>query len=228
MYYPYDSSSSVYENVPSNNPIITNEYDINRDIQHRVNDNHDEYIVHQNEYTVYQQPIQQPSNSLYTISDKETSQYYKTTLVKKKEMNIEDFKSGSDNSSGNNNQYLNTYLMPNVRPNYWNNGTIGYNSNPDYGNNGSYDYGVVPDYLPKYQTETIPETVPIINKSKFNIISNENFKTKPKNKCQKKIKKKKYTTMVMNKYVENKILWFINLILLVIIIFLTYKIMKKK
>ena len=67
-----------YYDVPINNqysnkeyrdtPVITNEYQLNKNIGVTMNDNKDEYIV-------YQQPTR-PSKSLYIESDKQTTQYY--------------------------------------------------------------------------------------------------------------------------------------------------------
>jgi len=81
-------------------PIITNEYQLNKNINLTVNDNKDEYIV-------YQQPTR-PSKSLYIESDKQTTQYYNNErglsfdshipLMKKKEQNYNEINQGDYSS----------------------------------------------------------------------------------------------------------------------------------
>lgn len=119
-----------YYDVPINNqysnkeyrdtPVITNEYQLNKNIGVTMNDNKDEYIV-------YQQPTR-PSKSLYIESDKQTTQYYNNErslssdshipLMKKKEQKyneinqsdcssfpIENFHGGGHSGGGQGSRY---------------------------------------------------------------------------------------------------------------------------
>jgi len=99
-----------YYDVPINNqfsnieyrdtPVITNEYQLNKNINVTMNDNNSEYVV-------YQQPTR-PSKSLYTESDQQTTQYYNNEralsfdsskpLMKKKE--LENFYDGGGHGGG--------------------------------------------------------------------------------------------------------------------------------
>jgi len=89
-------SNKEYRDIP----VITNEYQLNKNINVTMNDNKDEYIV-------YQQPTR-PSKSLYTESDKQTSQYYNNEralsfdshipLMKKKEQNYNEINQGDYSS----------------------------------------------------------------------------------------------------------------------------------
>jgi hypothetical protein len=110
-YYDVPINNQYSNKENRNTPIITNEYQLNKNINLKMNDNNDEYIVHQ-------QPTR-PSKSLYIESDNQTTQYYNNErslsfdghipLIKKKEQNyneinkndslsfpIESFQVGSD------------------------------------------------------------------------------------------------------------------------------------
>lgn len=96
-----------YYDVPINNqysnteyrdtPVVTNEYQLNKNINVTMNDNKDEYIV-------YQQPTR-PSKSLYIESDQQTTQYYNNEralsfdshipLMKRKEQNYNEANPGN-------------------------------------------------------------------------------------------------------------------------------------
>jgi len=203
-----------YYDVPINNqfsnieyrdtPVITNEYQLNKNINVTMNDNNSEYIV-------YQQPTR-PSKSLYIESDQQTTQYYNNEralsfdsskpLMKKKE--LERFYDGGGGYGGMypyvNSAYLNMQIMPNISRNYW--------EHPDYG----YEY--------QYITEYIPQHAPIIKNPSYNIVpKSEDIKiealTNEENTdiVKKKPKKKRKCNKV---YVPNNILWIIIVILLLI------------
>jgi len=98
-YYDVPINNQYSNKEYRNTPIITNEYQLNKNINLTMNDNKDEYIV-------YQQPTR-PSKSLYIESDK-PSQYYNNEralsfdshipLMKKKEQNYNEINQGDYSS----------------------------------------------------------------------------------------------------------------------------------
>jgi len=99
-YYDVPINNQYSNKEYRNTPDITNEYQLNKNINLTMNDNKDEYIV-------YQQPTR-PSKSLYIESDKQTSQYYNNEralsfdshipLMKKKEQNYNEINQGDYSS----------------------------------------------------------------------------------------------------------------------------------
>ena len=236
-----------YYDVPINNqfsnieyrdtPVITNEYQLNKNINVTMNDNNSEYVV-------YQQPTR-PSKSLYTESDQQTTQYYNNEralsfdsskpLMKKKE--LENFydgghggghgggghgggHGGGGHGGGHGGGYGGGYgrgygVNPYITSAYLNtqimpNISRNYWEYPDYG----YEYQYIPEYIPEY--------APIIKQPPYNIIpKSEDIKIESLINQEnidienKKPKKKRKCNKV---YVSNQILWFIIIILLLIII----------
>ena len=99
-YYDVPINNQFSNREYRDNPVTTNEYQLNRNINLTMNDNRDEYIV--------EQTPTRPSNSLYLESDKDQSHYYgderalslngNQPLMRKKE--IESFTGGYHESGG--------------------------------------------------------------------------------------------------------------------------------
>jgi len=242
-----------YSNVEyRDNPVVTNEYQLNKNINVTMNDNRDEYIVEQ-------QPTK-PSSSLYLESDKQSTQYYNNERgisfdanipLKKKKEQIENFRGGGGGHGGGGGYggggggyggrggygghrgdggYDGYHYGMRGSPLILGSAGVGY-LNTQIMPNISRNYWEYPDY--GYNFEYIPEYVPVIKQPPFNIIPKEEVKieelvNKKTNEIEEEKPKKKKNLNKNKVLLSNNVLWGVILILLLIIIGLIIKNYYKK